>query len=152
MVQVGSYNGTPGLPATASETYTQKNTILAGQAPTMTRYGKTTSDLPVYSLVGRVTGTQLLVLSDPAAADGSQLPVGVTTHAVVNDDSNSGLVDSNSLAGADVVDVAFYPDGVFNFDELNKHGSWTLPTLQAALDRTPLNVDVIQTATPPIQG
>lgn len=140
----------PGLAGGDSDVYTQDNTILAGEAPTQTGYGSTTSDLAQYSLVGRVTGTTLLVLSDPAAADGSQNPIGVTTHAVTNDDSNSGLVDSNSAAGADVQRVGYYKDGVFNYDRLVKHGSWTLETLRAALDRTPLNVDVIKTATPPV--
>lgn len=137
----------PGVPRQSEDTFTQDNTILAGQAPTIVGRGETSNDLPIYSLVGRVTGTNLIVLSDPAAADGSQLPVGVTTLGVVNDDSNSGLADSNSEAGADNQPVTYYKDGVWNYDRLNKHGSWTLATLQAALDRTSLAVDTIKTAT-----
>lgn len=143
---------TPGLAGSDSETFTQTQPPLAGVAPTITRYGKVVDDLPVYSLVGRVTITSILVLSDPTASDGSQTPVGVTTHAVAVDgaaDSNSA-VDSNSAleTGSDTKDVAYYADGVFNYDALNKSSNWTFDTLSAALDRSPLGVDKPKTATP----
>lgn len=137
----------PGVPRQSSDTFTQSNTILAGQAPTVVGRGRTFDDLAQYSLVGIVTITGAIVLSDPAAADGSQLPVGVTTTAVTIDDSNSA-VNSNSIAQENGEPVAYYKDGVFNYDMLVKNGSWTLQTLQNALARTPLGVDVIKTATP----
>jgi len=140
---------TPGLAAQDSDTFTQVNAAWF-HAPTMTSVGETSADLPVLSLVGRVTGTGLLVLSNPAAADGSQVPVGVTANAVVNNDSNSGLADSNSLLGADNQDVEFYLNGVFNFDVINKHGSWTLASLRTSLETSGANftVDQIATASP----
>ena len=146
----------PGLAGGDSDAYTQNDAILAGQAPTQVNYGTTFDALAQYSLVGRVTITGALVLSNPAAADGSQLPIGVTTHAVFADDADSDIdsnsaVDSNSTAGAnDGQRVGFYTDGVFNYDRLVKHGSWTLDALRRALDRTPLGVDEIKTASPTV--
>lgn len=137
----------PGVPSQDSDTFTQTNALWF-QAPTQVGRGKTSADIPLNSLVGRVTGTNLIVLSVASASDGSQLPVGVTTSAIVNNDSNSGLGDSNSEAGADLNDVAYYKDGVFNYDVINKDGSWTLATLRAALDRTPMGVDQIVTGSP----
>lgn len=137
----------PGVPRQDSDTFTQTNALWF-KAPTLAEYGKTTADLPVNSLVGRVTGTNLIVLSVQTATDGSQNPIGVTSIGVVNDDSNSGLADSNSEVGADVQPVSFWKDGVFNYDVINKDASWTLALLRAALDRTPLGVDQITTASP----
>lgn len=139
----------PGLAASDSDTYTQDNALYAGRAPTMVNYGWTVNDLAAYSLVGRVTITGELVLSDPTANDGSQVPVGVTTSAVTVNGSNS-LADSNSAVDADREDVGYYTDGVFNFDRLVKSGNWTLEALRVALDASGANfgVDEIKTATP----
>ena len=139
----------PGYPRQDSDTFTQVNALWF-KAPTDVGYGKSSQDLPQNSLVGRVTGTNLIVLSVQTASDGSQLPIGVTSapYALANDDSNSGLADSNSEAGADVQGVSYYKDGVFNYDVINKDASWTLALLRAALDRTPLGVDQITTASP----
>lgn len=137
----------PGVPQQSTDTFTQTNALWF-KAPTLVEYGKTTVDIPVNTLVGRVTGTGLIVPSVQTATDGSQEPVGVTSIAVVVDDSNSGLADSNSEAGADVTDVSFYKDGVFNYDVIAKDASWSLALLRRALDRTPLGVDQIRTATP----
>lgn len=141
----------PGLASNQSDVFTQLNTILAGQAPTIVSYGTTFDDLPQYTLVGRVTITGALVVSNPGAADGSQNPIGVTTHAVVNDDSNSA-VDSNSTLEGEGERVGFYRDGVFNFDRLNKHANWTLKTLRENLELNGqgFHVDVIRTATPSV--
>lgn len=140
---------TPGLAGSDSETYTQDNVFLAGRAPTMTNYGYTFNDLAQYTLVGRVTITGELVVSDANAADGSQVPVGVTTHPVTVNGSNSSG-DSNSAVDADREDVGYYTDGVFNYDRLTKGGNWTLASLRAALDASGANfgVDEIKTATP----
>lgn len=137
----------PGVPSQASDTFTQTNALWF-KAPTQVEYGKTTVDIPVNTLVGRVTGTGLIVPSVQTATDGSQEPIGVTSAAVVVDDSNSGGSDSNSEVGADVTDVSWYKDGVFNYDVIAKDASWTLPLLRRALDRTMLGVDQIATASP----
>jgi len=140
----------PGLAASSEDAFTQDNTILAGQAPTLVSYGKAIDDLPQYTLVGRVTATGLLVASAAAAADGSQNPIGVTTHAVTNNDSNSVTDSNSSLDAGNGVDVGFYRDGVFNFDRLNKGAGWTLDSLRANLEANGqgFSVDVIKTATP----
>lgn len=137
----------PGLPRQSEDTFTQNNTVLAGQAPTVVGRGRTFDDLAQYSLVGIVTITGAIVLSVPTASDGSQVPVGVTTTAVTVDDSNSA-VDSNSIAQEDGEPVAYYKDGVWNYDMLTKDAGWTLQTLQNALAGSVLGVDQITTATP----
>jgi len=139
----------PGVAASSSEVYTQSNTKLAGQAPTRTSYGTTFNDLAENSLVGRVTITGALVLSVPTASDGSQNPIGVTTAAVTNDDSNSA-VDSNSTLAGEGARVGFYVDGVFNYDALVKDSGWSLKTLRENLDGRGMgfSVDVIKTASP----
>jgi len=150
-----SYTG-PAFASSDSDSYTQDNTIFAGVAPTKTSYGKTVDDLAQYSLVGRVTITGLLILSVPTANDGSQNPIGVTTHAVTvggATDSNSA-VDSNSSVGSDVKSVGFYTDGVFNFDRLVKDSGWTLDELRRNLELNgqSIGVDEIKTATPSIHA
>jgi len=141
----------PGLAGGDSDAYTQDNTILAGVAPTRTSYGYTVDDLVQYSLVGRVTITGELKLSAFAAADGSQNPIGVTTHAVSagNQDSNSSA-DSNSAVDVEANRVGFYTDGVFNYDRLAKGAGWTLDLLRRNLELNgqSIGVDVIRTATP----
>lgn len=139
----------PGLASGASDAFTQDNTKLAGQAPTLVSYGTTFDDLAENTLVGRVTLTGALVLSNPGASDGSQNPIGVTSHAVTVNDSNSA-VDSNSTLAGEGQRVGFYRDGVFNYDRLVKHANWSLKTLRENLELNGqgFNVDVIRTATP----
>lgn len=137
----------PGVPVQSAETFTQTNALWF-KAPTLAEYAKTTVDIPVNTLVGRVTGTGLIVPSVQTAADGSQNPVGVASIGVTVDDSNSGLADSNSEVGADVSNISFWKDGVFNYDVIVKDGSWTFDLLKRALDRTTLGVDQIRTASP----
>lgn len=137
----------PGVPRQSEDTFTQNNTVLAGQAPTVVGRGRTFDDLAQYAVVGIVTITGAIVLSDPAASDGSQVPVGITTTAVVVDDSNSA-VDSNSIAQEDGSPVTYYKDGVWNYDMLTKHASWTRQTLENALAGSMIGIDQITTATP----
>ncbi len=138
----------PGLASGSVDTFTQNNSIYSKPPILPFGYAQTSMDLPIYSVIGRVTGTNLVVLSLPGATDGSQLPIGVTTRAVVNNDSNSGLVDSNSEAGADLNGVAYAKDGEWNYDLVNKDSGWTFETLKAAVDRTPLAFAKIMTASP----
>lgn len=138
-----------GVAKSSSEVFTQSNTKLAGQAPTRTSYGTTFNDLAENSLIGRVTTTGALILSVPTANDGSQNPIGVTTSAALDNDSNSA-VDSNSTLDGEGQRVGFYLDGVFNYDELVKDNGWTLKTLRENLEGRGMgfNVDVIKTASP----
>jgi len=146
----------PYFASSEADSYTQTNTIFAGNPATQVSYGSTVDDLVQYSLVGRVTETGLLVLSAFAAADGSQNPIGVTTHDVSVSgaaDSNS-VVDSNSAVGSDIERVGFYTDGVFNYDRLTLGAGWTLDTLRRNLELNgqSIGVDTIKTATPVIQA
>lgn len=137
----------PGLPRQSEDSFTQLNTVLAGQAPTMVGRGRTFNDLAQYSLVGIVTITGAVVLCAQTANDGSQVPVGVVSVAVTNSDSNSA-VDSNSIAQEDGAEVTYYKDGVWNYDRLVLGAGWTRQLLENALAGKPLAVDQITTATP----
>lgn len=139
----------PGLASQDSDSFTQNNAIYA-KAPILPfGYAKTTSDLPLYSVVARQAGTNLIVLAVPGGADGIGSPIGVTTVAVENNDSNSGAGDSNSEAAASgLKDVSYAKDGEWNYDLVNKDGGWTLALLKAACDRTPLQFTQIKTASP----
>lgn len=141
---------TPGVAGSAGDTFTQSNPAVIAIPQRPTRYGFSADDLPANSLVGRVTATNELKLSAQAAADGSQHPIGVTTHAVTAGDSNSN-VDSNSAGSVNAGNrVGYHVDGVFNFAELNLGAGWTVDLLNATLeaDGQGFSVDVIQTATP----
>lgn len=148
MVALNTYG--PGIAGSDSSSYTQTNTLFAGVAPTKTSYGTVFSALAAYSLVGRVTITGELVLADIAAADGSQTPIGVTTHAVADPDDSNSAADSNSSLVGEGQRVGFYTDGVFNFDVVNKAAGWTLDSLRRAVEAAGQSIgfDIIQTATP----
>lgn len=141
-------NNPPGLAASSSDAFTQDNCAVVSP-PSRVNYGWTVNDLARNTLVGRVTITGELVLCDSAAADGSQVPVGVTTHDVIVSGSNS-LADSNSAVDADRADVGYYVDGVFNYDVIVKGGNWTRESLVIALDASGagFGVDQIATASP----
>ncbi len=146
MTAIQSY--TPGLAASSEDAFTQTNTKWT-KPPTRNSYGSVFSDIAENTLVGRVTETGELIASAFAAADGSQNPIGVTTHAVAVNDSNSAP-DSNSEASSHANRVGFYTDGEFNYDVLVKGAGWTLDLLRANLEANGqgFGVDVIQTATP----
>lgn len=143
----------PGLAGYDTDTYTPVSLLIAGgPGPTREIKGRTYENLPIYSLVGIVTETGDLVLSNPAATNGSQIPVGVTNMVATDDrnDSNSTASDSNSLGDNLGTRVTYFADGVFNFNALNKHVGWTLATLQRSLatNNRQFYVDVPNTSTP----
>lgn len=150
----------PGLAGQDSDTFTQDNAVWH-RAPTLVSYGYCASDQAQYTLVGRVTETGELIKSVQTAADGSQNPVGILTHAVTVEDDSNSLADSNSGGAADTVPGAssekrcgFYRDGGWNFDRLSAAGlidaTWTLDLLRRNVEASGLQMtfDSPATATP----
>lgn len=76
--------------------------------------------LPRFQVMGRVTASGKLKISDAGAGDGSENP----THI---------LCDPVDASAADA-EVAAYTEGCFNPDLLVKHGSWTDEALKQALE------------------
>ncbi len=150
----------PGLAGSDSDSYTQDNAVWH-RAPQLVSYGYAGADLIQYALVGRVTETGELIKSVATAADGSQVPVGLATHAVSIDDDSNSLADSNSGNATDTAPGAssekrfgFYRDGGWNFDRLSAAGAidatWTLDTLRRSVEASGLQCtfDSPATATP----
>jgi hypothetical protein len=89
------------------------NFLFAGKAPHGTKTGVSgvlATNLPPFSVVGRVTATGAIILSLRNAVDGSQNPVGVTTEVV--------------LAGS-AQPVVMWFNGTFNMSALNWDATWT---------------------------
>jgi len=74
------------------------------------------ADLPQYSVVGRITASGKITLSDHGASDGSQNPIGITCNIAYD-------------TGADQ-SISIYRDGMFNPDRLNWHLSWNTDALK----------------------
>lgn len=87
--------------------------------------------LPKYSVVAVLTSTGKLVKHAPAAADGSQVAVGITTQAV------------NTTSGDQK--VAIYVAGYFNVAALTwAAATSTLALQKAAFARTSINVGAVR--------
>lgn len=101
------------------ETYTPEQVVIGGSdvitKPFTIASGQ---NLPALSVVGRVTASGKLVLSDSGAADGSQTPVGIVVDAV---DASAG--DKSAPV---------YIAGEFNVDALNFHSSYSTAALKLA--------------------
>lgn len=69
------------------------------------------ADLPAYSVVGRITASGKVTLCNPAAVDGSQVAIGITTAKVVNTAADQG--------------IAIFREGTFNPAALNWHAGFT---------------------------
>ena len=78
------------------------------------------------AILGRVTATGVLTLSVETATDGSQVPVGALAHDI---DASAGA------EGCQYVRGGWLNEHVVNFD-----ASWTVDTLNAAFDGTPLSI------------
>lgn len=105
-------NKKPGIAAFASETFTEE-ALITGDAPITTTSEVMVDQatvLPAYSVVGRITASGKITLSDTAAVDGSQNPIGITCNEAP--DNN---VDQK---------IAIYRGGCFNPARLNYHASY----------------------------
>ena len=105
-------NKKPGIAAFSSEQFTEE-ALITGDAP-ITTTSETLLDqnavLPSYSVVGRITASGKITLSDSAAVDGSQEPIGITCNEAPD-------------TGADQK-IAIYRGGCFNPARLNYHASY----------------------------
>ncbi|MBK9515531.1 MAG: head decoration protein [Flavobacteriales bacterium] len=80
-----------------------------------------------YAVVGRVAASGKFIISDPAASDGSQVPVGIA-------------VESAASASADAVGN-IYISGCFNPAALVWHAGYTTAVLKAkAFDGTSISI------------
>jgi hypothetical protein len=139
MTSLSNSAGVLGVAASDSDSYTPPALLLAGGFPRETSKGTLldqNADLPAFTLIGRITSGGKLTLSDPGASDGSQVPVGITIKKYLD-------------VGADQP-ARFYRTGGFNYDAINKHGSWTLAALRVALEASGASLffEVPATATP----
>ena len=114
---VGTYDPTP---------------LFAGEAPIVTdhEYVAASQTLAKGQLVAR-DANRRLVACDPAAVDGTQIPVGILTQAVT------------TAAGVTTVSVPIYVEGIFNYAAITWPASITTFALaQALLETTKSNVNL----------
>ena len=97
--------------------------IHAGDYPIASENGTAGAAILFPQVLGRVTASLKLIPSDPAATDGSQIPVGISCFP----------------AAADGEPIAWFSSGGFDAAEINM-GDWTAETISVALDRTPLYI------------
>lgn len=138
MVNLTTGYGTLGFAGSDKDNFVAAACLLAGSYPLETSLGTLLDPvgaLPAFSLIGRITASGKLTLSLPGAADGSQVPIGIT-------------IAEYADVGADIANATFYRSGNFNFDAINKDGGWTLAALRIAVSGTPLFFGVPKTATP----
>jgi hypothetical protein len=139
MTNLTDPTGTFGIANYATDAYTPYPALLAGSVDVDTSAGtllNPAADLPAYSLLGRITSTGKLTLSNQAASDGSQIPVGITIGFLPN-------------PAADAT-VRFYRSGTFNYNALNLGTGWTLALLRIACETSgaELYFEIPGTATP----
>lgn len=92
---------------------TELGTLAAGQ------------NLPVRSVLGRITASKKLTLCNPAATDGSETAIGILVHATDASAADKG--------------IQFYKTGNFFADALNWHAGFdTAAKKSAAFDGTAL--------------
>lgn len=111
-------NKTPGIAKFQSEDFTEEE-LFTGDAPifsTNETLLDQNADLPAYSVVGRITASGKITLSQQNAVDGSQNPIGVTCYAMPD-------------PGADKT-IAIYRGGCFNPAKLNWHATWNTDALK----------------------
>ena len=102
-----------GIAGYATDTLTEAE-LFNGKAPTVSTSETMVdqgADLPAYAVVGRITASGKITLSNPGAADGSQNPIGIT---VVEAKRN----------GTNDVRLSIWRDGYFNPDLLHWHAGW----------------------------
>lgn len=106
------------------QTYQPDALVVGGQEDYGTGTLASGQNLTRGAVVGRVTSGGALVLSAADAVDGSQVPIGALAH------------DVNATSGA--LPCQFVRGGHLNEHAINFDDSWTVATLNASFDRTPL--------------
>jgi hypothetical protein len=116
-----------GIAGSGSDTFTAEQ-LLAGDSPVVTQEATLASgeNLAIHTIVGRDSTTGKLEVWDPAANDGTEVPVGILAYAV-----DASLADKACV---------IYVAGTFNFAQLVVPNGETLATVQAAFDRTPITI------------
>ncbi|MCU7845309.1 MAG: head decoration protein [Candidatus Thiodiazotropha sp. (ex Monitilora ramsayi)] len=102
----------PPIASSSVETHSPDN-LIAGSAPIVTNDGTLASgqNLARGAVLGRITASGEMVLSDPGAVDGSEVPVGILVHAQ----------DASAAAKA----CQFYVGGEFRSSEMVWHAGYT---------------------------
>ncbi|RKQ68950.1 bacteriophage lambda head decoration protein D [Litorimonas taeanensis] len=108
-----------------SESYTPEE-IHAGDYPIQTETATAGAAVTAITVIGRVTSSKKVIASDPAAEDGSEVPIGISAHAAAADDDP----------------LTFYKSGGFDISKIEK-GDWTDAALIAAFDRTPITLKTL---------
>ena len=108
----------------AEQTYQPDALVIGGQEDYGTGTLASGQNLTRGAVLGRVTSGGALVLSASDAEDGSEGPIGAWAHKV------------NASSGAKA--CQFVRGGHLNEHAINFDDSWTVATLNAAFDRTPL--------------
>lgn len=110
----------PPIAETETTAYAPTN-FIAGDSPAIaTENGTliTGQNLLARSVIGRITASGKLTLCNPAAVDGSQIPVGILVHAC-----DATAADKN---------VQFYKAGNFFTDALTWHAGFDSAAKKAA--------------------
>lgn len=123
----------PGVAAWASEDFTESE-LVTGETPQFGTKENFTlldqnADLPAYTVVGVITASGKVTVSDMAAVDGSAVAIGITGYKVPD-------------PGADLT-IAVIRSGVLNPDRLNWHASYNTAAKKKAAFRgapTPTNI------------
>lgn len=117
---------TDNIARSTTESYEADSLIIGGNPD----FGRGTlasgQNLTQGAALGRVTATDKLVLSVKSASDGSEKPIGFLAH------------DTDASAGD--ADIQFARGGWINEHLANFDASWTVATLNAALDATPMAI------------
>lgn len=106
------------------QTYQPDALVIGGQEDYSTGTLASGQNLTRGAILGRVTSGGALVLSESDAVDGSQVPIGALAH------------DCDASAGAQT--CQFVRGGHLNEHAINFDDSWTVASLNASFDRTPL--------------
>ena len=131
-------DGTFGLASSATDT-AYMGFLFSGTPPKGTKqevYGSFAADVPAFSVVGRVTATGKLKLSDTAAVDGSQKAIGITTSFLAVQSPNADQP------------VNIWYNGTFNPASLNWHGSYSTAALKKLAFEDSAPQIVIKTISP----
>lgn len=117
---------TDDIARSTTESYVADSLIIGGNPD----FGRGTlasgQNLTRGAALGRVTATNKLVLSVESATDGSEKPMAFLAH---DTDASAGDADCQFARGG------WINEYVANFD-----ASWSVDTLNAALDGTPLSI------------
>jgi hypothetical protein len=113
---------------TVQATFVEQFFLTAGEATFENHVVAAGQTLEAGSVLGQITASSELVLSDTAAGDGSEVPMAIL------------LENLDTTAAADEVSVLVFSTRTINFNALRAHPSWAdKNALRAALRRAGLS-------------